>query len=88
MIYGKKVIVDLWGPAQVDSLGGHCYYQLYHDKFTHKDHIDFLKRKFEAFDRYTKYEAWVKVQHNTIIKCLSSDGGGEYISKEFKDHLE
>jgi len=88
MVYGDKVIIDLWGPAQVNSLGGHHYYQLYHDMFTHEDHINFLKRKSEAFERYLKYEAWVKVQHNAVIKCLGSDGGGKYISKEFMDHFE
>ena len=87
-VYGDKIVVNLWGPVQVNSLGGHPYYQLYHDMFTHEDHIDFLKQKSEAFKRYLKYEAWVKVQHNAVIKCLGSDSGGEYISKEFTDHLE
>jgi len=87
-VYGDKVVVDLWGPVQVNLLGGHHYYQLYHDMFTYEDHIDFLKWKSKAFERYLKYEAWVKVQRNAIIKCLDSDGGEKYISKEFTDHLE
>ena len=87
-VYSEKVVVDLRGPAQVNSLDSHCYYQLYHNMWTHEDRINFLKKKSEAFKRYLKYEAWVKVQRNTVIKCLGSDGGGEYISKEFKDYLE
>ena len=50
--YSEKVIVDLWGPAQVNLLGGNHYYQLYHDMYTHEDHVDLLKVKFEAFGRY------------------------------------
>jgi len=61
-VYGEKVVIDLWGPAQVTSLGGNHYYQLYHDMFTHEDRIDFLKKKSEAFERYLEYEAWMKVQ--------------------------
>ena len=87
-VYGEKVIVDLWGPAQVTSLEGNCYYQLYHDMFTREDHINFLKKKSEAFERYLEYEAWVKVQWGAIIKHLRSDGGGEYISTEFTNYLK
>jgi len=88
MVYGEKVAIDLWGPAQVTSLGGNHYYQLYHDMFTHKNHIDFLKKKLEAFERYLKYKAWVKVQWGAIIKRLRFDGGGEYISTKFINYLK
>ena len=86
--YGKKVIVDLWGLVQVNLLGRNHYYQHYHDMYTHEDCVDFLKAKSEAFGRYQEYEAWVKVQQGAMIKCLDSDGGGEYISTEFTDHLK
>ena len=39
MVYGEMVIVNLWGPAQVTSLREYHYY-----------HINFLKKKSEAFD--------------------------------------
>ena len=71
-VYGEKVIVDLWGPAQVTSLGGNCYCQLYHDMYTHEDRINFLKKKSEAFEKYREYEAWVRVQRGAVIKCLGS----------------
>ena len=31
--YGEKVVTDLWGPAQVESLGGNWYYHLHHDMY-------------------------------------------------------
>ena len=45
--YGEKIVTDLWGPAQVTSLGGHLYCQFYHNMATGEDHIDFLKAKSE-----------------------------------------
>ena len=30
--YGDKVSADVWGPAQVESLGGKRYYSLFQDK--------------------------------------------------------
>ena len=52
IVYGEKVIVNLWGLAEVTLPGGNCYYQLYCDLFTYKDCIDFLRKKLEAFQKY------------------------------------
>jgi hypothetical protein len=87
--YGEKVVTDLWGPAQVQSLGGHSYYHLHHDMYSAEERVTFLKKKSEAFDSFKKYEAWLKKQRNPDgIKCYGSDGGGEFMSAEFKSHLE
>jgi hypothetical protein len=32
--YGEKVVTDLWGPAQVQSLGGHYYAHMFVDLFS------------------------------------------------------
>ena len=42
--YGKKIVTNLWGPAQVTSLGGHNYCQFYHDMAMGED-CQFLKVK-------------------------------------------
>ena len=34
------------------------------------------------------YEAWLLTQYNVRIKCLNLDRGGEYLSKDFSDHLK
>ena len=44
------------------SLGGHSYAQFYHDIATGEEHIDFLKSKAKALEKYRQYEKWVKVQ--------------------------
>jgi hypothetical protein len=50
--------------------------------------VYFLQTKDEAFNFYLIYEAWLSNQYNARIKCLNSDRGGEYLSKEFSDHLK
>ena len=86
--YGEKVITDLWGPAQVLSLGGHLYVHMFEDLYSCKPSMLFLKAKSEAFESYKRYEAWVKAHRNMGgIACLGSNRGGEFLSKEFNAHL-
>ena len=80
--------MDLWGPAQVESLGGDWYHHLHHDMYSAEECVTFLKNKSDTFNSYQKYEAWVKKQQNPEgIKCLGSDGGGEFVSKAFTEYL-
>lgn len=81
--YGDKVSADVWGPAQVESLGGKRYYTLYQDKYSHEERVYFLHQKSETIDCYRRYEAWVKVQRNAVIKIFGCDRGGEFTGKEF-----
>ena len=43
----------------------------------------FLKRKFEAFDKFVKFKALAKKECGHYIKVLRSDRGGEYTSNKF-----
>ncbi len=48
-----------------------------------------MKKKSESYSRYLKYEPWAKVQRGAKnVRILGSDRGGEFMSKEFKDHLD
>jgi hypothetical protein len=87
--YGGKVVVDLKGPMSVKSLGGASYAMTPMDLSTHEERGYFIKAKSDAFENYKKYEAWVKTQRGgAVIKILGSDGGGEFTSNAFTDHLE
>lgn len=35
--YGEKVMADLWGPAEVESLGKKKYLLLFQDKHSHEE---------------------------------------------------
>jgi hypothetical protein len=50
--------------------------------------IYLLNTKDEAFSAYKKYEKLLETQFGVRIKCLYSDRGGEYLSKEFMAHLK
>jgi hypothetical protein len=86
--YGSKVCADVWGPAQVQLLGGKWYSICYQDAFSHEEKIYFLKQKSESFATYRKYKAWIKVQRDANIKIFGTDQGEEFMSAEFNEHLE
>ena len=72
-------MTDLWGPAQVLSLGGHSYAHMFEDLSSCEPHVSFLKAKSEVLESYQTYETWVKIHRNPSgIACLGSDRGGEF----------
>ena len=85
---GDEIHTDLWGPADVESIGKKRYYITFTDDHSRYTSVYFLRTKDEAFDFYKIYEAWLSTQYNIRIKCLNSDRGGEFMSDEFSDHLK
>jgi hypothetical protein len=85
---GDEVHSDLWGPAPVETINRKRYYVSFTDDYSRYTNVYFLQTKDETFDFYRIYEAWLCTQYNVRIKCLNSDRGGEYLLKEFSDHLQ
>ncbi|KAG6807467.1 hypothetical protein H0H87_001484, partial [Tephrocybe sp. NHM501043] len=71
--YGEKLVGDLAGPHQVESLGGKHYSYHNIDLHTHEEHITFLQQKSDAFMAYKDLKAWVKVHQGASIKTYGSD---------------
>ena len=46
-----------------------------------------LSCKSDALKAYVEYKAWLYMQYNMKVKHLHSNCGGEYLSKEFCNHL-
>ncbi|GKV30830.1 hypothetical protein SLEP1_g39605 [Rubroshorea leprosula] len=67
------------------SIGGCSYFVTFIDDFSRKVWIFMLKRKSDAFEKFKKFKALVENQKGTKIKCLRTDNGGEFCSKEFDD---
>ena len=44
------------------------------------------KKKFDVFDTFKKWKSLVVNETGKRLKCLRSDNGGEYCSKEFDSH--
>jgi hypothetical protein len=82
----ELVHIDIWGPAQVPYLGGSRYYVTFIDDATRKTWVYCIRQKSDVFDTFKKWKALVENETRKKLKCLRSDNGGEYCSKEFDDH--
>ena len=72
---------DVWGPAQVSSLGVSHYYVTFIDDATKKTWFYYIRQKSDVFDTFKKWKALVENETGKRLKCLRSDNGGEYCSK-------
>jgi transposase InsO family protein len=82
----ELVHTDVWGPTQVSSLGGSRYYVTFIDDATRKTWVYCIRQKYDVFDTFKKWKALVENETGKSLKCLRSDNGGEYCSKEFDDY--
>ena len=56
---------------------------LFVDDYSRMMTIMFLKKKSNAFQMFKWYLARVKKETRKILKCLRSDRGGEFTSRDF-----
>lgn len=83
-----KIHSDLWGPAPVSSFQGMKYYVVFVDDFSRFSWLYPLKKKSEFFTTFLKFQSLVENQFSRKIKIFQSDGGGEFQSAKFIEHLE
>ncbi|GJW59033.1 retrovirus-related pol polyprotein from transposon TNT 1-94, partial [Tanacetum coccineum] len=80
------VHTDVYGPTSIASIGGSHYYVTFIDDSSRKVWVYFLKNKSEVFNTFKKWKAAVENETNLRVKCLKSDNGGEYSSREFIEY--
>jgi transposase InsO family protein len=80
------VHTDLVGPTTTKGLKGERYFTLLVDDYTRMTAVCFLKNKSEAFENFKIYKEMVENEMDSRIKCLRSDNGGEFTSKEFMEY--
>jgi transposase InsO family protein len=80
------VHTDLVGPTTTKGLKGERYFMLLVDDYTRMIAVCFLKNKSKAFENFNIYKEMVENEMDSRIKCLRSDNGGEFTSKEFMDY--
>ena len=78
--------IDLFGPTTTKGLKGKKYYMLLVDDYTRMTAVCFLKNKSEAFENFKVYKGMVQNEMDSKIKCLISNNGVEFTSKEFTDY--
>ena len=86
--FGEEIHTDVWGPSPNESLGKRKYYVTFTDDYTRYTKVDILHSKDETFVAYKNYAAWAQTQHDSHIKKLRSDRGGEFTSNEFTKFLK
>ena len=82
-----KIHCDLWGPAPNNSTQGYKYYAVFIDDHTRYTWLYPLRRKSDFFECFLKFQILVENQLERRIKIIQSDGGGEFQSIKFQNHL-
>jgi hypothetical protein len=78
---------DVW-TMKIESIGRCKYYVSFIDDHTRKVWVYFMKYKGEVFQHFLNFKAMVEQEKGVNIKCLKSNGGGEYFSNEFNEYLK
>jgi transposase InsO family protein len=80
------VHTHLFGPNTKKGLKGEKYFMLIVDDYTRMVAVFFLRNKSKAFENFKVYKEMVENEMDSKIKCLISNNGGEFTSKEFMDY--
>lgn len=76
---------DICGPISPTSPSGKRYILCFIDDYSRKAWAHFLSEKSEAFAQFKMFKRKVEIETDKHIKCLRTDRGGEYTSREFSD---
>ena len=82
----ELVHIDVWGPAQVQYLGGSNYYVTCIGDATRKTWFYCIRKKYDVFDTFKKWKSLAENETRKRLKCLKYDNGGEYYSKDFESY--
>ena len=58
----ELVHTDVWGPAQVQYLGGSCYYVTFIDDATRKTWVYCIRQKSDVFDTLRSGKLWLRMR--------------------------
>ena len=76
----------MFGPVNINSLGGASYFVTFIDDAFRKVWAYPMKIKGEVFKIFYKFHVVVERETNQLLKCLRTYNGGEYFSNAFKEY--
>jgi hypothetical protein len=82
------VHADVCGPMRTTRLKGERYFLLSVNEFTRMTWMFLLKKKSESFSCFQTFKESTENECDMKIKCLRSDNGGEFVSKEFNRYCD
>lgn len=74
---------DLMGPTSSPSYSGLHYMMVVVDDFSRYSWVYFLENNNEALTYFMQFKMMVEKEFNSILKCLRTNNGGEFLSQEF-----
>jgi len=83
----EMIHLDVW-TMKKKFIEGCRYYVSFIDDHTRKVWVYFMKHKGEMFQHFLNFKAMVEKEKGVSIKCLRSNGRGEYFSNEFSEYLK
>ena len=79
---------DVYGPFSTSARGGYLYFITFIDDFSRYRFVYLMRHKSESFEKFKEFKNELQNQLGKNIKILRSDHGGEYLTKEFDNHLK
>ena len=64
------------------------YFIIFIDDFSRKLWTYLIKNKSEVIEVFAKFKSMVEIQSGRKLKVLRTNGGGEYVSKDFNKLCE
>lgn len=84
---GLLVVSDVWGPAQIKSLGGATYCATFRDDCSDYRAAYYLKTKAEVANSVKDFVHLLHTQTGELVACIGTDGGKEYESEDLEKWL-
>lgn len=73
---------DVWGSSPIPSRNGALYFVTFIDDYSRNTWLYLMRHKSQVFEMFKLWKAQVERQRGKKVKCLRTDNGGEYTSKE------
>lgn len=84
---GEHVSADLC-TMDTESIGGNKYFALFKCSATGYRYVYLIRHKSETLEKFIEFAKILSNKYGRQIKTFRSDGGGEFMSKEFTGYLK